>query len=183
MRDFLGECNAQGEPLVDFQATWCAFCLQPECSRSMAGKSLFDRRVRTWEERLFTAVPRMNPNDERYPHIAAKRFVGVPGSEERTPEVGSGWVDPMRPDESDEKGPDTQRDPVPEFIPEGDVTEPAPPPRFQAKPNQGRVLAGAPTKQAQADPWEPRKASTSTNDVVVPAGGRVRLGQPGVDPK
>jgi hypothetical protein len=191
MRDFLGECNAQGMPLVDFQANWCAFCIQPKCSRSMAGKSLFDKRVATWEQRLFTNVPRMDPSDERYNQISAQHFMAVPGIEERTPEVGAGWIDPMH--EGEETGPETDRDPIPEMSLETDPTEPAPPPvpssipvgpsQFQPSMNQGRMLVGAPAKPAQSDPWEPKKPVAPTNDVVIPTGARVRLGKPGVDPK
>jgi len=153
----------------------------------MAGKSLFDKRTQTWESRLFLDVPRMDPLDERYQGIKAKRFVGAPAPEERMPELGAQWIDPLQEGEEDEEAPpDTQREPLVELPLDDamDPTDPAPPPdQFQPIMNQGRVLAGAPTKPAQTDPWEPKKKPAPTNEVVIPSGAQVRLGSPGVDPK
>jgi hypothetical protein len=91
-RDWLGECNDKGVPLEDFQLQFCARCLQPECTRSLHGKSQFEARVTEWEDRLFKHVPRMDEGDPRYAMISAQKFLDIDTS--RPPEVGGSWVDP-----------------------------------------------------------------------------------------
>ena len=74
MRDFFNECNNMGVPEEDFRRIWCIRCVQPECHRSHKGKSRFEARVSTWEERLFTGVPRMPETDPRYHVLASQKF-------------------------------------------------------------------------------------------------------------
>lgn len=91
-RDFLSECNDQGVALQDFDLAFCQRCHQPECSRSQFGKSLFEQRVSTWEERLFTNPSKLSDTDPRLIQIRAKSFVDVPVSKSIT--VAGGWLDP-----------------------------------------------------------------------------------------
>src|SRR5262245_35854302 len=97
-RDYLSVCNDQGVPLPDFQATFCVRCVRRECTRSR-GDGLFETRVATWEERLFTNPARMEKGDPLYSALAAKRFVEVPVG--RIPEINgrSEWLDPRALDE------------------------------------------------------------------------------------
>jgi hypothetical protein len=91
--DLLRECNTKGAPLDAFEQGCCAHCINPECSRSQFGKSKFDARVGSWHDRLFSKVPRMNPQDPRFLAISGQKFhlidVGRP-SEVRT----AAWMDP-----------------------------------------------------------------------------------------
>lgn len=91
--DFLKECNDQQVPLEDFRLQFCVRCVQPECSRSKHGTSKFDQRVATWEERLFTDVPRMESTDPRYLGIQGKMFkmFSLPVQQAG---VKSDWMDP-----------------------------------------------------------------------------------------
>ena len=94
-RDLLAECKPKEAPLEPFRSEFCSRCLNPECTRSLASNSKFDQRVSTWEERLFTQVPRMDPKDPRYPTLAGKNFLLIdagPVPEIHT-RVGS-WDDP-----------------------------------------------------------------------------------------
>jgi len=83
-RDFLKECHSQvagkvKEPLTFelFSESFCTRCLQPECTRSSHGKTKFDQRVTSWEDRLFLKVPRMDPGDPRFESIAGQEFSPV----------------------------------------------------------------------------------------------------------
>jgi hypothetical protein len=75
MRDFLAECNNLGVTEDEFRGIWCIRCVRKDCVRSHQGKSKFEARVSTWEERLFTNVPRMPESDPRYPKLADQDFV------------------------------------------------------------------------------------------------------------
>lgn len=90
-QDFLGVCNEHNVPLDDFQRQFCIRCLQPECTRSQVGKSKFEERVATWEDRLFLNPSRLDPSDPRYQGIAAKRFLAIAPSD---PNRQSSWDDP-----------------------------------------------------------------------------------------
>jgi hypothetical protein len=172
-RDQYGECNDRGMPLADFQAGWCSRCMNPECTRSLHGKTRFDLRTETWFERLFEQPPTMPPTDPRYGVIAGQRFISIDTG--RVPEVGSGWVDPNTLVE-----PVTMPEPValsaPAIMPV--VISPAGGPDVlrNAPDQSGKVLPGAPARllPAQApvvtDPW-------ATAEKVVPLGGTVRFGK------
>lgn len=73
-RDWLSTCNDQNVPVNDFKLAFCDRCSQPECTRSMFGTTKFDKRVGSWEARLFSDVPRMDKKDPRYLPIAGSNF-------------------------------------------------------------------------------------------------------------
>src|SRR5690349_2638847 len=90
-QDYLRVCNEHNIPFTDFMAGWCSRCFQKECTRSLHGKSRFEARTNTWEDRLFNHVPKLDPKDERYKDITAKHFLNIaPGS----PGAASSWLDP-----------------------------------------------------------------------------------------
>src|SRR5574337_931171 len=95
-RDLLPECIPnQQVPLEAFASDFCSRCLNEECTRSIAGKSRFEARVASWEERLFLNPPVMAPEDPRYSKLAAQKFITIDVG--RTPEIrtsASAWVDP-----------------------------------------------------------------------------------------
>lgn len=201
-QDCLHLCNEFQIPSEDFEMQHCARCFQSECTRSLYGKGQFDQRVSTWEQRLFTNVPRMDESDPRYKEIQAKKFVGLDNSP--VPEVGrSAWVDPRDLDDGapEYKVPETKRieaqtiadlqdqgpakvtpkvddaPPKPQ-IPEESVDTP-----FMNTPDQpGRMLGGRekPTKLATSDPWEPKKEPSGEKGQVVKPGARIRFGGSGV---
>lgn len=195
--DSLSVCNDQGVPLADFQATFCARCVQPECTRSQFGLSKFDQRVQTWHERLIAAPPKMDPSDPRYLSFASKPFQAIdlgPVSE-----VGGGWIDPLESNLKATPPPVVQvPEPPPLVVPVAPLPEqvettanpPIPPldaPNLLGlnTPNRsGLMLPGAPQsppKQAPKDPWAgpaPAPASPSSGGgVVVKRGATVRFGK------
>lgn len=93
-RDLLKVCNDHAVPPEDFRQQFCIRCIQPECTRSQAGTSLFEKRIVTWKERLFTNPPRMTEEDPRYKIIRGKQFLSLDMKD--VPEIGgrSSWVDP-----------------------------------------------------------------------------------------
>jgi hypothetical protein len=94
-RDLFGECNVGGHPIDDFTRDCCANCINPECTRSLAGKAKFDDRTRNWFDRYFGDKDRMDPNDPRFLKIAAQKFIFIdPGQGGIVPAVGSAWLDP-----------------------------------------------------------------------------------------
>ena len=96
-QDFLGECNSQKVSPEDFRQQFCIRCLNPECSRSQSGSSLFEQRVATWEDRLFNQAPKMNMQDPRYEKIRAQKFRSLDLSARPEIHGGSSWVDPREP--------------------------------------------------------------------------------------
>lgn len=154
-RDELKACNDQGIPLEDFKLAFCDRCLNPECTRSVAGQSRFEQRVSTWYERLFKAPDRLNEADPRFTQIRAKRFIDVdPGP---IPEVGrsSAWIDPR---DLVAAAPEPQPEPEveaveldealspPQVTPQPVETTPAPEPEQEPEvppqPSPGRPPAG-----------------------------------------
>lgn len=98
--DYLPACNNQGVPHADFQAAWCSRCMNPSCQRSIAGSSLFEKRIGTWQDRLFEHPETLSKEDPRYAMIAAQKFQDIP-SGKSLPVVGaspqapsSSWLDP-----------------------------------------------------------------------------------------
>lgn len=160
-RDSLKECNNQGVPLQDFTLQFCSRCMQPECIRSQFGKSLFEKRVTSWESRLFLEVPRMADEDPRYSSIAAKNFLQIDTSK---PYEVRGWVDPL-----EEKSEAPPEDSIPvQDPPEVSVT---------ASPSQGRRgrMVGVPLNvgvPVKADPW----ATSPQDTTVVKPGAKIRFG-------
>lgn len=160
-RDYLGtECDLGGLSLADFQEAFCGRCAQPECTRSLFGKSRFDQRVHNWEERLFTNIPRMDPSDPRFVGISGQRFVSVQTS---PPGVKSDWVDPR-----DVK--ETASIVVPAAVA---------PSRSRALPvlntpfQNGTMLPGAPTTTPVADAWA---APEAPKERVLKPGSKIKLG-------
>jgi len=91
-RDLLRECNDKGAPLDEFQTGFCSRCVNPECSRSLYGQTRFDLRVNTWEDRLFSKVPQMDPSDPRFRTISGQKFLTLDTG--RVPEIRGSWDDP-----------------------------------------------------------------------------------------
>jgi hypothetical protein len=90
--DLYAECNIEPRaPLDVFTAECCVRCVNPDCSRSRFGDSKFEDRVSNWYERLFSEVPRMLPNDERFGSIAGQKFLLIDPARPAQP---ANWVDP-----------------------------------------------------------------------------------------
>ena len=161
--DHLKLCNSEGIPLEDFKLTFCDHCLQDECTRSQAGTSLFERRIATWEKRLFIDVPRMNKSDPRYAAISAKQFRGIQGTPLRIQGStrASQWIDPK---ELDEVAPTPQErvsPPAPELqkAPELPPT-PAPKPERKAAP---AAIEPPPAPKREPAPARPKVAPILMN--------------------
>jgi hypothetical protein len=186
-QDYLKLCNELGVPFEDFEGQFCSRCLQVECGRSQHGKSQFEQRVATWRERLFENPPRMDPHDERYRVLTAKKFLSIDAGP--IPEVGrSAWVDPR---DLDEPAPQPQNTEEPQEEPvqaventEEEVTEAAPQPTPEPlvspmpmnTPNRTNAMVGpAKLPVPVADPWEPKRPSVSEGQVVKP-GAKIRMG-------
>jgi hypothetical protein len=204
--DFLHHCNNMGVPIPDFTAAFCVRCLQPQCQRSAAGRSLFDIRTKSWEERLFRHPTIMLPDDPRYPKIAAQKFSDIGPQSKFMPEVGSSeptsWMDPR---DLDDVSPSPDLTPRPQQVPPQralapePLSEPAPstePQRAEPEPQrpaptpaarrgplqtpfqQGKMLEGAPLppKPAPKDSWASTPAETSTAPILQP-GAKFRFGK------
>jgi hypothetical protein len=203
--DFLGtECELGGLPIPDFQATFCVRCSQPECTRSQYGKSSFDQRVSTWESRLFTQVPRMDPTDPRYKAIASKNFrmidVGpAPSVSSRNwidvPSIASAAPVPVpvvtAPAPPEDEAPDTDRSPpmsspsevqAPPRVMAEVVLPPAPQvPRNALRMNtpvkpEGQMLPGAKPQQSPPPKKDPWAAPEPSKEQVLKPGARVKIG-------
>lgn len=149
--DYLRDCNDQKIQEADFAAIWCSRCLREDCTRSIKGKSRFEARVSSWQERLFTKVPALPETDPRFALIQAKHFQEAPG---RPYEV-KGWDAPAPPPAAE-----LPQEPAP--LPQ------APADAFSRIPNQaGRTLSTAPEGRAPGE-------------VVIRPGGRVKVGGSGV---
>jgi hypothetical protein len=159
--DYLRECNDQGITEGDFVAVWCSRCLREECPRSIKGKTRFEARVSTWEQRLFTQRPVMAETDPRYSTLTAKHFQEAPG---RALEV-RGW-DVPQPEPTELPKESAQ-------LPSVSADPGAAPPYLQLTrvPNQaGRTLTTAP-------------AGRAAGETVIRPGGRVKVGGSGVESK
>jgi hypothetical protein len=132
--DHIRECNEFKITETDFVKAWCSRCLREDCTRAIKGKSRFEARTSTWQERLFTDVPRLAENDPRYPSIVAKMFQETPG---RPAEI-RGW------DAPEPAAPETPPAPP---IPTTPVSQ------LVKSPNQsGKILGTAPAG------WSPKEA-------------------------
>jgi hypothetical protein len=191
-RDLLPECNDAGLDLVSFQADWCARCLNLECNRSLGGKSKFEARVSTWEERLFKNPPRMSPDDPRFEKIAAQKFITIDVG--RTPGVSSAWVDPtdlvepaaQAPEPVATKPPVATSVEAPAATVQKDTGTPAsasPPIRLalgNAPDQSGKILPSHPSASiSKRDPWASPLPS-DTNETIVTPGASVKLRGSGV---
>jgi len=197
-QDYLKECNEFKVPVGDFEAQFCARCLQPECGRSQHGSSRFESRVRDWEKRLFLDVPRMDPNDPQFTQFQSKKFLDV-GSVQ-------GWVSPQdipqdAPEEPDDlpelelvetvptdpaPPPSGMPEPPPESMDSAPDTQPVPstipaPPGLMNTPTRSKMMLGGKkvdTKPSQPvfDQWEPMKGGETDGLQVVKPGAKIRLG-------
>lgn len=190
-QNFLAVCNDKGVPLQDFREAFCGRCLQPECELSLAGRSKFEARVATWEERLFTSPARMPKTDPLYSQIVAKKFIEIPTGP--VPEIRgpSEWIDPR-----EVPPPSTQELPRPAPPPPVKKSEPvevsAPsekplPARRASQPlqtpfQQGTSLPGAPEirpSPPSSDPWSvptPNATDSTAGIKIVGPGAKIRFG-------
>lgn len=184
------ECNDKGAPLDEFQAGFCARCINPECSRSLYGQSRFDLRVNTWHERLFSQVPTMDAHDPRYAGIAGQKFLTFDTG--RMPEIRGDWLDPR---DLSAQTPPTPAPMLP-ATPTPPPSPPAPPEAPKPSASPGRVpvrllqantpfvpgqMVGQPPVQPEGvpakDPWA---APEPPKDPIVPVGSRVKMKGSGV---
>jgi hypothetical protein len=188
-KDWVGSCNNKGQPLADFSRAWCARCLNPDCTRSLHGKMQMDVRAATWEQRLFTEVPLLRPEDPRFGAVTRQSFAHIEVG--RTPEIRTDWTDPhetptvperppvMPADKEPAEESPTSPEATPAPRPEGFQTEsPAlSPPLYGANaPNQGgRMLQGRPATPV-SDPWAGPVIPRPAGGLVVTPGAKVRLG-------
>jgi hypothetical protein len=176
-----------------FTAECCSRCVNPQCTRSNFANSKFESRVLTWEERLFTKVPRMDPSDERFAKIAGQRFLLIDPAGS-TPAASQGWVDPRNLESPRIQVP-VRRAPQPAPKPEppapeaeAEVVEPVEAPQEELSlkrapadaslavvntpVNQGQMIGGRPAPTAAE--WTP--PSPPAESKVVKTGAKVRLG-------
>ena len=205
--DQFAECNTDKAPIDVFTAACCSRCLNPECTRSLAGASKFDQRVSTWYERLYGNVPRMSTEDPRYAKISGQKFLMIDGG--RVPSIStssSAWLDP-RDLERPPEAPKLALPVIPPKRPDPPPTASAPPEAAQALPTpethqkyspRNLMLANAPVQpgqmiqsatgtpappaQAPKDPWAapPSTTTASPGVKVVKPGATVKLGGSGV---
>jgi len=206
--DQLGECNNQQVPYEDFKLQFCDRCVQPECTRSQHGTSKFDQRVMTWEKRLFSEVPRMDPSDPRFSQIQGKQFKMFDPGPLPTVRGQSAWMDPRDLVEPAVSVPiPIMSLPVEEAPPPIEMVPESPPkPQPQAHvstedpqkkepvrltpqllalntPSQsGRMLSGS-SPTPPKDPWAGPKGAEAPEEgvVVVKRGATVRFGGNGVE--
>jgi hypothetical protein len=200
--DQFAECNADKAPIELFTASCCARCMNPECTRSQAGKFKFDQRVATWYERLYGNVPRMPTEDPRYAKISGQRFLMLDGGP--TPSISSAWLDPRDLEKPPEVPklrlpvlPSTKKSdpPLAAPIPVEAASLPTPETNQKYSP-RNLVLANAPVQpgqmiqsatgtpaapvQAPKDPWAVPLPAAPAGAVVVKPGATVKLRGSGV---
>lgn len=153
-RDLFGECNVDAHPIDTFIRDCCANCINPECTRSLAGKAKFEDRALNWFERYFGEKDRMDPRDPRFSQIAGQKFIFIdPGVVGLAPTVGSAWVDP-RDIGSPQEPPQAPSPPAPAPEPlRAAVASPPPAPEPpQAAPEAPKPAPAAPPPGARGIP-------------------------------
>jgi hypothetical protein len=168
----------------------------------MHGKSKFDQRTLTWEDRLFLKVPRMEKDDPRYLPIVGQDFktVDVSRTTVHFPNAAPRWNDPRElpkesevPEALEEPKPSiSSPDPLPPF--EKVETSLAPPSPAGVKnlprhlllmnaPSQPTMLPGAlpAQQQAFADPWLVPASKEDPSAPIVKKGARIKFGATGDD--
>ncbi len=184
--DLLAECNNLKVPFQDFFEAFCSRCLQKDCSRSQSGKSRFEARVSTWEQRLFTAVSRMDPSDERFSRINAQSFVSIDAC---SPGKQSSWLDPRAIEPTKEFSIPTPRplaEPTPPSIVKTTRLDPSKP--LESLVTSASGLVNTPNRPGQmvggnipkpvvpvSDPWQPIQP-IKPGEVVVKPGAKIKLG-------
>jgi len=188
--DFLSVCNDHGVPVRDFEAQFCFRCLQPECTRSLSGKSRFERRVDTWEDQFFNHVPRMSEADPRFVQLRAKKFIEIERGP--VPEIGRAvraWIDPRDLDAAPESPHSTEDSPpVPpaevaeeesSTLTETPLSQSPPPPVLMNTPfRQGQMLRGSKPAAPPRDPWAAKPKEPEIPKVR--PGAKIKLGGSGV---
>jgi hypothetical protein len=170
--DHLALCNEHNIPVPDFQATFCIRCLQKECSRSQYGKTQFETRVTTWEERLFKAPLRMDPKDDRYPIISGQKFLPIEASDKGAP---VDWLDPK-------DIPVTKAYSIPSLVEVSPVVPEAPKvesPKTTGlvnTPYRPRQMLEGFTKAPPVSVYDPWKAKAPIQGTVVKPGAKIKLG-------
>jgi len=155
----------------EFSEQFCKRCFTKDCVRSLAGTSAFERRVKTWEERLFLNPPTMPKTDGRWSGIVAKRWRENPlGPVTLSPTRQSAWIDPKDLDgpplEAQEElsAPDTPPPPEPQLEAEP-PSEPVPPPP-ELEPPKPR-----PKAKPEPEPVEPERAPIAAQLMNTPDQG------------
>lgn len=171
-QDFLGTaCELQGMSIPEFTASFCGRCSQPECTRSLFGKTKFDQRVQNWHSRLFTDVPKMNEADPRFSLIVSKKFLSLDGA---SPSV-SEWIDPKDVKEKSVVIPAA----VPPSAPEAPV-QATPSPRKLPVMNtpfkNGTMIGDAAPSKPAADPWAAPTQTQKSTETVIKPGSKIKLG-------
>ena len=193
-RDYLGLCNETKIPFQDFITRFCSRCFQGECSRSLHGKSRFEHRIQNWEGALFTNVVTLDPKDDRYKDISAKRFLPVDPGQANAP---SAWLDPREIEPAREivipaaqplvvKNPEPSPQVAP-IVPKAEESAPQAPAAAPPQPPPDPVIRNTAVKPRQMiggaeqkppppvlDPWQP-KQPLKPDDVLVKPGGRIKL--------
>jgi len=202
--DLYAECNVEPRaPLDVFTAECCVRCVNPECTRSGFGASKFEGRISTWYERLFSEVPRMAPDDERFGRISGQKFLLIDAAK---PNMASAWIDPRDLEASNRvvvpaparaPEPPVPTEPVASTEPPpAPVPEPPPPvpaaavadePKAPTAPaSPGLAFANTPVKQGQmlgnrpkptASEWvTPPPVESLPDATVVKTGAKIRIG-------
>jgi hypothetical protein len=176
-QDFLGsQCELGGLSIPDFQEAFCSRCSQPECSRSMYGKTRFDQRVQNWHARLF-AAPTMNPADPRFKVITSQKFMSIDVS--GPAHVSSAWLDPNEVEEPKSIVVSAALD-APPVEPVVEVLAPRRVLPVVNTPFQNGMMIGPSTPAPAKDPWAAPVAPERPKETVVAPGGKIKLGGGGV---
>ncbi len=195
-RDLFGECNVEAHPIDVFVRDCCANCINPECTRSLAGKLKFDARTATWFDRYFgDKDPKMDPGDARFPQIAAQRFIVIdPGLTGRAPEVGSSsWVDPRDLPKTTAPAPVIVAPTAPQVV-SAPAAVPQPGPNLRQVPKHlllantsaqnGKIIGPPSAREAPnispKDPWAAPVPDATDGTPVISPGSRVKMGGGGV---
>jgi hypothetical protein len=176
-RDLYGECNVDGASLDQFTAECCSRCMTSECSRSLLSGVKFERRIQSWEDRLFNNPPQMDPQDPRYMKIQGQRFLTLYVG--RTPEIrSSGWIDPLAEAEKLETAPVSPASII--SVPPVPSSKLVLPRRLSLAnaPDQSGKMVGAPVTPSR-DPWAASSLPPTTDPTISP-GGTVKLRGSGV---
>lgn len=175
--DLLKVCNEKGAPLEVFKELCCDHCVQPECTRSRFGTTIFDKRVANWFDNLFASVPRMPSDDPRFLEIQGQSFSLIAPT---APGESSAWLDPRDLKSSTVQVPASIEPPRLE-TPE----QPRPSPTGLTQdvvlintPRQaGIMLRGAPEQAAKSkrDSWD-APTPIGPGETLVSRGARIQLG-------
>lgn len=189
VKDCLSEVASKGTQISpqELKTSFCDFCAQPECTRSLFGKSKFEQRVSTWKERLFTQVPRMKEGDPRFEAIASKGFILIP-PEALLPKSSGNWLDPRDVEPVSVSVPEKIEDLTPAPAQEEPQAQPDPEPAAPPPMSREVVLINTPVQRGlmlpggtqtgprpQRDQWDAPQP-VRPGEKVVQRGATVRFG-------